>query len=152
MIAKEIIWAAQASHRKFYPKGPFTSVTLAQWALESAWGKLVSGRYNFFGIKANQEQITAGKFTNRWTSEEINGKYRKEIQPFANYDTVEEGFDAHARLLCSPHYIDCQKAQTPEEYCEALQKDSYATARNYAATLINIIHSNNLKQYDEVVK
>ena len=31
----DVIAAAQSSHARFYPKGPFASITLAQWAVES---------------------------------------------------------------------------------------------------------------------
>ena len=30
----DVIAAAQLSHARFYPKGPFASIDLAQWAVE----------------------------------------------------------------------------------------------------------------------
>ena len=45
-----LITMAQASHAKFYPRGPFVSISLAQWAVESGYGKFMSGEKNPFGI------------------------------------------------------------------------------------------------------
>lgn len=146
----DVIAAAQASHRKFFPRGPFVSVILAQYGLESAWGKYPSGLNNFFGIKANAAQIASGAYTNRSTEEQhASGQRYKIMAPFANYATLEDGFDAHATLLTSLHYAPCAAAQTPEAYCQALQKCGYATALNYASSLINIITQSGLKKYDQ---
>lgn len=149
MIDPTIISAAQTSHAKFYPRGPFVSVTLAQWAVESGWGKHVSGRNNYFGIKATQAQIDAGNATQRLTNEFYGGQMHQVEQWFANYDSLVDGVDAHSALLITPHYQACQNAQTPEDYCRALQACGYATAPNYASVLIGVINSANLKQYDQ---
>ena len=145
----DIIAAAQASHAKFWPRGPFVSVTLAQWAVESTYGSRPSGKNNFFGIKATPAQISAGHATERWTKEYVYGHYVSECLYFADYDFVEEGFDAHTTLLTHPWYADCIRAQTPQDYARALQADHYATAPNYAETLISVIKQFNLTQYDK---
>lgn len=151
-LTPDVIAAAQAAHKAFYPLGPFGSVTIAQYGVESAWGKSASGKNNFFGIKATPAQIAAGKATPRWTREEkSDGTAYSIVAYFADYDSLTEGFTAHAALLVKPWYVDCQKATTPEDYCRALQIDHYATAINYAATLIGVIESMNLKQYDLAV-
>lgn len=146
----DVISAAQASFNKFQAKrGPFVSVSLAQYAIESAWGSKLTGTFNFFGIKANAAQIAAGQFTEKATHEQLpNGEVIATTAKFANYASLQDAFDAHATLLTSPRYIDCQNAQTPEDYCRALQKDGYATAQNYATVLIATINDNRLKQYD----
>lgn len=152
VIDPRFIDAAQRSHAKVYPKGPFTSVILAQFGIESAWGKEPSGKNNYFGIKANHLQIDEGKCTIRLTHETTSsGQYVKIPQYFADYDNLEACFDAHASLLCTPHYLDCQHARTPEEYCHALWKDGYATGipkHPYDEVLIDIINTMKLKQYD----
>jgi len=43
------IAAAKASQAKWHIPA---SVTIAQWAVESGWGKNVSGKFNFGGITA----------------------------------------------------------------------------------------------------
>ena len=148
-VPANIVAAAQASHEKFWPRGPFVSVALAQWALESAWGRRPSGWNNYWGIQANAEQLAAGEFTVCDSFEYIGGRRVPRVERFANYPTLEAGFDAHARLLTSPHYVECQKAQTPEAYCVALHADGYATAPTYSQVLISIITQANLKQYDQ---
>lgn len=151
-INQMFIDAAQRSHAKVYPRGPFTSVILAQFGIESNWGTEPSGDHNYFGIKANKSQIAAMQCTIRWTHETLpSGQYVKIAQYFADYDTIDECFDAHAALLCTSHYIDCQHAATPEEYCHALWADGYATGipgHPYDTVLINVINTMNLKQYD----
>ena len=145
-----LITAIQSSHRKFYPYGPFVSITLAQWAVESNWGRAESGRNNYFGIKATQAQIDTGYATQRWTKEYLHGQYRTMNLYFADYDTLQDGIDAHAQLLISHHYLPCMRAPTPEAYAEALHQCGYATAPNYAPVLIGIITANNLKQFDQI--
>lgn len=150
MIDQKIIEAVQESHAKFYSYGPFVSVTLAQWAVESGWGRHVSGVNNYFGIKANEAQIKARHATQRLTNEYIHGVKHQKEQWFANYDTLEEGISAHSSLLLTPHYKACQEAHTPQDYCHALQACGYATAPNYAAVLISVIKAFDLQQYDKM--
>ena len=144
----DVIAAAQASHQRFYPKGPFASITLAQWAVESGYGKHMSGVNNPFGIQATKFQIAAHEARLVW-SREWNGKqYVPREEWFASYPSLEAAFNAHAELLTTPHYQRCMDAQTPEAYAEALHACGYATAPNYASTLISVIRQYNLTQYD----
>lgn len=145
-----VIAAAQAAYKKYFPIGPFASVTLAQFILESDWGRHAAGRNNYFGIKATAEQIAAGQYTNIWTHEvRPSGQAYKVQQKFANYPTLEAGFEAHAELLTSAHYKLAKTAQTPEEYCTALQTCGYATDPKYAEKLGFLIAKHDLKQYDK---
>jgi flagellum-specific peptidoglycan hydrolase FlgJ len=142
---------AQRSHVKFFPRGPFVSITLAQYGIESAWGDHMSGLNNPFGIKATANQIAYGAFTACWTHETLHGQYVKVIQKFANYPSLEEGFDAHAILLTTPYYQRCVEAKTPEEYAQALWKCGYATGEPghpYDEALIKIIFDMDLKRFD----
>lgn len=143
-----IVPIAQASHKKFYPKGAFVSISLAQWADESAYGHSMSGVNNPFGIKATRTQIAEGKARRVITKEFINGRYIVENLYFANYDSIQDSFDAHNTLLSQPHYLRCQQATTPEAYAEALHLCTYATEPSYAHILDVIIKTNNLKQFD----
>lgn len=143
-----VIAAAQASHKLYYPKGPYASVSLAQWALESAYGRAVSGKNNYFGIKATPAQISAGQATVRWTQEFYDGGYRKVEQYFADYPDENGSFDAHAKLLAtSPIYAAAQAAKTVETYVVAMAS-RYATAPNYSEVVIGLIKSAGLTQYD----
>jgi len=154
LFPAEIVAAAQAAERAFYPKGPFVSIILAQWALESGYGRYESGKNNFFGIKATPAQIAAGQATIRLTHETIGGVYRPMYQHFADYPDVAAGFAAHSALLCEPRmewaYGDCWRAETSQAYAHAL-KEHYATGvpgHPYDVALIAIMDQNNLYQYD----
>ena len=143
---------AIASHAKFFPRGPFASITLAQWAIESAYGRVMSGRNNCFGIKATVTQIQMGQATSCWTHETLGGIYRKELQYFADYNTLGDCFDAHAHLLTTPWYQRCMNAQTPQEYAHALWLCHYATGipgHPYDAALIAVMDANDLYQFDK---
>lgn len=142
--------AAIASHTRFYPYGPFASITLAQWADESDYGAVPSGRFNFFGIKATPAEISAGRSTLRWTKEYTSGHYIRIADHFADYTSIEDGFDAHARLLISHHYLACMRATSPAAYAEALHLCGYATEPHYPSILMSIITANNLTQFDKV--
>jgi flagellum-specific peptidoglycan hydrolase FlgJ len=146
---------ATRSHAKFFPRGPFISVTLAQLIIESAWGTAISGRNNYFGIKANAAQLAAGHYTIRLTHETIKGQYVKVPQSFADYPDLESCFDAHATLLTTPHYARCISAPSPNLYAHALWLCGYATGipgHPYDAELIGLMQTHNLYQYDQVPK
>lgn len=151
-IPADVIAAAQASHAKFYPLGPFASVSLAQWAIESNWGKSLSGKNNCFGIKATHDQIAANQATRRWTHETFNGVYHPIEQWFADYESLEACFMAHAKLLStSAYYWKARAAVTPGEYAMALQ-GIYATGipgHPYGEVLIDVMKQNNLYQFDQ---
>ena len=144
-----IIAAARTSHRKYYPYGPFISITLAQWADESDYGTIPSGLNNFFGIKATSSMIASGNCRKRLTKEFLHGQYVQLPLYFADYPSPEACFDAHAQLLISHHYIRCMSARTPEEYAVALHLCGYATEPRYPEILMNFIRTDNLTQYDE---
>jgi len=144
----EVIAAAQESERRFYPYGPFVSVSLAQWALESAYGHAEPAESdNPFGIKAiaGQAEVVAE------THETLHGVYVELPQMFAKYASLADAFDAHAKLLATaPRYHAAQAAQTPDAYAMALQ-GVYATGipgHPYGLALIAIMKSANLYQYD----
>jgi flagellum-specific peptidoglycan hydrolase FlgJ len=148
MIPPAIVAAAQASHKKYYPLGPYSSVSIAQFGIESAWGRVQSGKNNYFGIKATPIQIHLGQATTRWTHEFYNGAYHVVEQYFADYPDEQGSFDAHARLLAtSPIYVEAQRAATVNDYIVAMAKH-YATAPNYAHVILSVIAGSNLTQYD----
>ena len=122
----------------------WASVQLAQYALESAWGHLTTGTYNFFGIKAVQGQ----PFTEKDTHEYINGRYTPIRARFANYNSIEDAFHAHALLLAThPAYKNALSKKTAEEFAQALT-GVYATDPMYGEKLINLMRRSSLEQYD----
>lgn len=139
----DVIAAAQAGEAKW--KIP-ASVTIAQWALESAWGKhLPSGSNNPFGIKAVGDQ----PFVLAKTIEHINGHRELVDAKFRKFDTIADAFDAHNQLLAtSPRYANARRfINDPVEFADALT-NVYATEPHYGALLNTIIKGANLTQYD----
>jgi hypothetical protein len=141
----DIVEAAQRSYAKYFPKGPYASVTIAQWAVESAYGKAEpQDSNNPFGIKA----IAGQPYVTSLTREVLRGQTIEIPQKFAKYPSVEEAFEAHAKLLATaPIYKEAQQATTVEGYVRAMAKH-YATAPNYADVILGLIHKANLTQYD----
>jgi hypothetical protein len=140
-----VVAAAQAAQRRW---NIFASVTLAQWALESAFGRAEpAGSNNPFGIKAvaGQPSVSA------WTHETLNGRYVSVIQNFAAFANIDDAFEAHARLLAtSRYYVEAQHADNPKSFALALQ-GVYATGipgHPYGLALIALMDENDLYQYD----
>ena len=107
----------------------------AQWALESAWGKHMSGRNNPFGIK--------GHGTSCITQEEVNGQMI----------TIQAGFQDFANLqeavtwLVDRWYLDYKgyrgvnRAQSREECALLLKSEGYATDSGYSQKLIALMNA-----------
>lgn len=121
------------------------SVTLAQWALESNYGKAMpKGSNNPFGIKANGDQPSVDAMT--W--EVVRGKRIDIVQRFRKFETMADAFEAHNRLLAtSKHYKKARAAKTAVEFAKALT-GIYATDPDYDKKLRSIMGKYNLYQYD----
>lgn len=120
---------------------------LGQAALESGWGKheikMKDGTpsHNLFGIKATSNWT--GKVAEVTTTEYIGGVARKVTAKFRAYDSYEDAFKDHARLLTqSPRYSQTvAKADTAQGYAQGLQKAGYATDPAYANKLTQVINT-----------
>ncbi len=86
-----------ASEVEDYPPA-LTPVTVAQFLLESNWGRSGMGdANNYFGIKARPGEPTVMKTT----TEFVNGTATTVQQPFRKYGSMAECFADHARLICN---------------------------------------------------
>jgi peptidoglycan hydrolase FlgJ len=120
---------------------------LGQAALESGWGKHEikmkdgTSSHNLFGIKATSNWT--GKVAEVTTTEYIGGVARKVTAKFRAYDSYEDAFKDHARLLTqSPRYSQTvAKADTAQGYAQGLQKAGYATDPAYANKLTQVINT-----------
>jgi hypothetical protein len=139
----EIITAAQASHTTW--KVP-ASVTLSQWAIESAWGHAMpSGSNNPFGIKAAAGQ----PYVEAKTREVVNGKDIYIVARFRAFASFDEAFDQHGRLLATakPYKHAMTLVDDPDSFADALT-GVYATDPHYGAALKSVMKKYNLYQYD----
>jgi flagellum-specific peptidoglycan hydrolase FlgJ len=141
----DIIAAAQQSERD---TGVPTSVTLAQWALESGWGKKQTGANNAFGIKARKGEPGLDVPTH----ERVGSKLVPMMQRFRSYSSLDEAFRAHAELLSKHYPISMAHTNDPNAFADGLQADpnhQYAnTTGDYAGSLKTIMRQNNFYQYD----
>ena len=111
----------------------FPELVAAQWALESGYGKIVSGRNNFFGLK--------GTGTSTKTQEFINNQWITITDSFIDFPDL---------LSCVIYLVDhwykdykqykgCNNAVNREEAAKWLVKEGYATDPNYAGKLIALM-------------
>lgn len=112
------------------------SALLTQWGFESAWGKKVTGNYNYFGIKADSNWTGEKKDTP--TTEYIAGEKKSMIQSFRSYNSPEEAVGDYVNFLKNNQRYrraGLFEAKTAEEYFQALQRAGYATDPEYAKKL-----------------
>ena len=121
------------------------SVSLAQWALESGWGKHTSAPHNFFGMKAlpGQPSVTVP------TREVYHGHSVIVQAAFRSFASDDEAFEAHAKLLATAGVYAHARASLPDpiKFGHALT-GTYATDPKYGDLLESIIRGSDLTRYD----
>ena len=128
------------------------SLTVAQAILESGWGKsgLTAKANNLFGIKAGTSW--KGKVYNVATNEYLNGKYVTVIASFRAYASWAESIADHSALLTgAARYKNLVGDTDYKRVCKNVQADGYATAPNYATSLIALIEAYGLTKFDVVL-
>lgn len=139
----EVIAAAKAAQDKWAIPA---SVSIAQFALESGWGKhMPPGSMNPFGIKS----LPGAPSVAVPTREYFHGRYVTITAGFAKFPSLAEAFDAHARLLAvgAPYAHARSVLPDPFKFVDALT-GVYATDPNYGAELTAIIQGDGLTKYD----
>lgn len=123
------------------------AITLAQWALESDWGKAMPPESNNpFGIKA----IAGEPCVEAWTHEFVDGKRIEVRAKFRKFASMAEAFDQHGRLLATaaPYAHARTLIADPDAFADALT-GVYATAPDYGQCLKRLMKDHNLYQYDQ---
>lgn len=123
------------------------SVTLAQWALESGWGRHIPpGSNNPFGIKARP-----GEPASLAATREVEGGGSVTIEArFRVFATLDDAFEQHARLLATAPVYAPARACLPDvkAFCAALT-GRYATDPQYGARLAAVIDGSQLERFDQ---
>ena len=117
-------------------------VTIAQAALESAWGEssLTKKYNNHFGMTKGSG-TNYGGFTGQTVS--ING------HTYRVYPSIEASIaDRNGLLLTLNRYKDVPKARTPREQITAIINGGYTQSDTYVDTVMQIIDQNNLTRFD----
>lgn len=146
---KKVATVAKSEQRRSHV---LASITIAQAALESDWGKseLATKYNNLFGVKAEPNQ--RGEYMT--TKEYVNGQWITVSARFMVYDSWNESIQAHTQLLVNgttwnhSHYAAVIQAKNYQEAAQALQEKGYATDPQYAQKLINLIKAYHLDRYD----
>jgi flagellum-specific peptidoglycan hydrolase FlgJ len=125
-------------------------VTVAQAALESAWGNSQLSREanNYFGIKAHGDH----RSVEMATTEVTNGVAAKAAARFARYESMTECFEDRdqliLRLAC---YAEARKnASDPEAFIRGLAKH-WATDPNYVEKMLGVYRANMLGDLDQSI-
>ncbi|WP_244104723.1 glycoside hydrolase family 73 protein [Burkholderia anthina] len=135
--------AAQACSKR---TGVPASVTVAQAALESSWGKRAPGM-NLFGIKA--DPAWRGPVTLQVTHEVVNGETITITARFRAYSDWEGSIDDHAAFLTgNPRYRPAFAFKDGPNFARAIAKAGYATDPLYADKLIAIMSTRGLGALD----
>ena len=143
-IPPDVVEAAVASKLKWSVPA---SVTMAQWAVESAWGaSMPPGSNNPFGIKA----VAGQPAVDSMTREVESGQSVMKTQPFRKFDSIAEAFDLHGKLLATgaPYKKAMALKDDPDAFADALT-GVYATDPNYGTTLKYVIHTYDLVSSDK---
>lgn len=142
-LTAAIAAAQQTSAHSGFPAG----VTVAQAALESAWGesRLAQKANNYFGIKA--------RWGESWiampTTECVAGEMRNVTARFARYASMAECFARRDQILrTAPIYAEARAhASEPIAFIHSLAKH-WATDPAYAEKLEQLYLQNELSRLD----
>ena len=145
----------EAAVREMTDYGIPASITLAQGLLESAAGTstLATIANNHFGIKCGDdwEGETYFKVDD---DKDKNGNLKRSC--FRKYESAEESFADHSEFLAGQRkeqrygFLFTQLGPTDyKNWARGLQSAGYATAKDYADNLIDLIERYNLQQYDQ---
>ena len=148
------------------------SVTMAQAALESSWGKSgLSLKYsNYYGMTSGcinnatyppssykgivlhkDEQFNNCSGNAYWdgTVVAMCNKGGGDCQWYRVYDSFANSTRDHSRLLVqSSHYSGCNSYKNSKDQIQCIKNGGYATDPNYVSKVMNMINDYNLTQYD----
>jgi hypothetical protein len=112
----------------------YPELVAAQWALESNYGKAVSARNNFFGLK--------GDGTASLTQEFINNQWITITDQFINFPDVQTcvNYLVDRWYKNFKNYQGCNNAPDRNTAAKMLQDSGYATDPNYAEKLVKLMN------------
>ena len=122
------------------------AVLIAQSAQETGWGRHVV-KNAYFGIKGKAPDGSSVDFG---TSEVIDGKVVHKVDTFRAYSSFADAADDYGRFLSQDdrYQLAFLFKNDPDKFVRAIAHAGYATDPHYAKSLISIIHSHHLAQYD----
>lgn len=135
------IYAAAKQAGAKYPE-----CVAAQWALESGWGKHVSGVNNFFGLK--------GSGTSLETKEFLDGQWVTVTSSFIDFPSVYSCVEYLVKHWYRDYrsYSGVNRARSREECARLLVREGYATDPAYSKKLINIMKAQSRRQVQRILE
>lgn len=145
--------------------GVLASVSMAQFILESGWGKseLAQNANNCFGMKKTLSGNTwAGSVWDgvsvytKETQEYINGQYVAVKADFRKYSCVEQSIADHSAYLNGAkdgeklRYSGLKGEKDYKKAVQIIKDGDYATSPDYVEKLCGIIEQYGLTKYDDV--
>ena len=148
MDKKDFIEQIAKSCDKYREYGILPSLTIAQACIESKFGTCaLSPFFNFFGMKWTSK--CGCEYTEKMTTEYIDGKPVRVKAKFRAYKSYDEGIEGYYKFITGykryKNLIGCKDAR---EACTLIQQDGWATSPKYAETLYNCIRVYDLEKYD----
>jgi len=136
---------AEIAMKEMVRTGIPASITLAQGCLESDNGnsRLAVKANNHFGIKCHD-----------WVGRKIHHDDDEKNECFRKYKSAYESYIDHSQFLTTKERYQFLFEYASDDYvnwAKGLKKAGYATNPKYAEHLINIIESNELFRYDQLV-
>lgn len=123
------------------------SITVAQAALESAWGAHAPG-HNLFGIKADASW--SGPVTYQETHEVVAGRTLEIVARFRAYPDWQGSIDDHAAFLTgNPRYRLAFTCPQGPAFADAIARAGYATDPLYAVKLKAVMLAHDLVALDQ---
>lgn len=133
-----------------HDSGILASLTAAQAFIESNKGgsKLSQEpNNNLFGIKGSYN----GSYVTMKTKEYVNGKYIVVDAAFKKYPSWLESIKDHSAMFNRlKRYENLRGERDYKTACRNVQKDGYATSPVYSDTLIRIIETYRLYEWDQM--
>lgn len=122
-----VLEAAQVTGAKF------PELVSAQWALESNYGRILSGKHNYFGLK--------GQGSATQTQEFINNQWITVTDQFIDFPDLLScvAYLVNHWYKDFKNYKGCNNAKTRNEAAHWLAKEGYATDPNYPGKLIALM-------------
>ncbi len=144
--------------------GILASVSLAQFILESGYGKseLAQNANNIFGMKCSLSGNTwsgsswdgKSKYTKKTQEQHTDGSYETITADFRKYPCIENSIADHSAYLLGAmngkkmRYDGLKGCTDYKKAVKIIKDGGYATSLTYVEKLISIIERWNLTQYD----
>lgn len=144
--------------------GILASVTLAQFILESGYGKseLAQVANNCFGMKANLSGNSwdgsawdgVSIYTKQTSEQRADGSYENIIADFRRYSCVEESIADHSAYLLAAmsgndmRYGGLSGCTDYRQAFQILKNGGYATSHDYVDNLCAVVEKWNLTRFD----